>query len=66
MKHRTKSREVTMTVKRSKTGWSAPKSGGYSARSTVSGRFVVAPKTKIARTGKLLRESESGNEYIKP
>lgn len=32
-----------MDVKRTKEGWVAPRSGGYSARSAVTGRFVTKP-----------------------
>jgi hypothetical protein len=32
-----------MTTKRTKEGWVAPRSGGYSARSAVTGRFSAKP-----------------------
>lgn len=35
-----------MATKRNKSTWVAPRSGGYSARSAVSGRFVKSKSVK--------------------
>lgn len=39
---------VQVATKRSKSAWVAPRSGGYSAKSTSSGKLVTTSKSKPA------------------
>lgn len=51
-----------MTTKRTKEGWVAPRSGGYSARSAVTGRIVsakrVPPKGRGSASQPTYKEKE--------
>jgi len=55
-----------MPSKRSKTGWRAPRTGGYSARSATTGRFVKESSTKKHPTSTVHERSDLAHKPAPP